>query len=117
MKISKIKAAWALLTGGIAGGIKFLLGVFNDQILSRIPNKEAGVKYLNDIHALSGFLTLIMRNHEEELSEKRVECLKVIISAIDALAKALEDFKISEEELDMIIVRINEAIDVFKRAK
>ena len=113
----KIKAAWAFLTGGVAGGLKFFVDVFNDQILARITNKEAGIKYLKDVQALSTFITAIMQNHDEDLSEKRKECLKVILSAIDELAKALEDFNITEDELDEIICRIHDAIDVFKKAK
>ena len=117
MTISKIKAAWAFLTGGLTGGIKFFLDAFNDQILAKIPNKEEGSKYLKDVQDLSVFITAITKNHDSDLTDKRKECLKVILSAIDELAKALEDFNITTDELDAIIVKIQEAIDTFKSSK
>lgn len=115
MSISKIKAIWSLLTGGIAGISKYFLAVFNDQILSKITDKVTGLKYLHDVQAAYSFLRAIMVNHSEDLSEKRKQCLETILSAIEELTKALEDFKIEEEELDTIIAKIQEAIDAFKR--
>lgn len=117
MKISKLKAALSLLTGGFAGIIKYVLNVFNEQVLGRIPNKEAGVKYIKDAQAVYAFIRAIMENHSEDLSAERKECLSAILSAIDELTKALEDFSINEQELDDIIIKVKDAIDAWKKAK
>lgn len=117
MKISKIKAALALLTGGLGGAIKYLLDVINTQLLGKIPNKETAAKYLRDVQAVDALLRAILGNHASDISEKRKECMEAILEALAELSKALEDFTITEDELDFIIVKVNAAIDAFKKAK
>lgn len=117
MNISKIKAALALITGGLAGIIKYVLNVFNEQVLGRIPNKETGAKYLRDAQATYAFLRAIMENHSEDLSEDRKGKLNAILAAIEELTKALEDFEVNEGELDEIFKKVSDAIDAFKKAK
>ena len=117
MNISKIKGIFALLTGGLSGFIKYGLDVFNVQVLGRIPNKEMGVKYIMDVQAFSLFLRTVTENHKDDLTEKRREALNAILAATDELAKALEDFKIEESELEKIIAKVKDAIDAFKKAK
>lgn len=117
MKISKLKAALSLLTGGFAGIIKYVLNVFNEQVLGRIPNKEAGFKYLKDAQAVYAFIGAVMENHSADLSEERKACLSSILSAVGELTKALEDFAINEQELDDIVTKVKDAIDAWKKAK
>lgn len=117
MNISKIKVALALLTGGLAGMIKYVLRLFNEQVLGRIPNKEVGAKYLRDAQATYAFIRAIVDNHNEDLSEERVARLNAILEAIEELTKALEDFDVNETELDGIIKKVSDAIDAFKKAK
>lgn len=117
MNISKLKAAFALLTGGIGGIIKYLLNLFNEQVLSKIPNKEVGAKYLRDAQAVNALLRAILENHIEDISMERRLVLAAIVAAIDELAKALEDFTVNETEFDAILARVNEAIDAWKKTK
>ena len=117
MQISKLKAGFALLTGGLSGIIKYVLNVFNEQVLGKIPNKEVGAKYLRDAQAVYTFLKAVIENHSADISESRKECLQAILSAIEELTKALEDFEVNETELDDIIKKVAEAIDAFKKAK
>lgn len=117
MTISKIKAAIALFTGGTAGIIKYFLDIFNTQVLAKIPNKEMGAKYIADIQAACTLIKTIMENHKGDLSDKRKESLTAVLTAIEELAKAIDDFKISEEELDAIIAKVKAAVDAFKKAK
>lgn len=117
MVISKIKGAFALLTGGLAGIIKYFLTVFNTQVLARIPNKEAGVKYIKDIQAVYALIKTIMENHSADISDKRKECLGKILAALEELNKAIEDFTVSEDELEVIIEKVKEAIDAWKKSK
>lgn len=117
MKISRLKGIFVLLTGGLAGLIKYVLDLFNAQILGRITNKETGLKYIKDVRAFSTFLRVIIENHSDDFSEGRKAILNSILAAVDELAKALEDFEINQDELDAIIEKVKDAIDVWKKAK
>ena len=117
MKVSKIKAALSLLTGGMTGIIKYVLNVFNEQVLGRIPNKEAGLKYIKDAQAVYAFLRSVIDNHSDDMSSERKECMETILDAIDELTEALEDFEVDANELDEIIKKVTDAIDAWKKAK
>lgn len=117
MSISKIKAWIALLTGGMAGIVKYVLEAFNKQVLGRITNKETAAKYIKDAQALSAFLGAILENHSADLSENRKAALKSILEAVDKLAVSLEDLQVSQAELDAIIEKVKAAIDAWKKAK
>ena len=117
MKISKLKSIFALLTGGLAGLIKYVLDLFNTQILGRITNKETGLKYIKDVQAFSTFLRVIIENHSDDFSEGHKAALNSILAAVDELSKALEDFEINQDELDAIIEKVKDAIDAWKKAK
>lgn len=117
MNISKIKAALALITGGLAGIIKYVLNVFNKQVIGRIPDKETAAKYLKDAQATYAFLRSIMEIHSEDLSEDRKGKLNAILAAIEELTNSLEDFEVNETELDEIFKKVSDAIDAFKKAQ
>lgn len=117
MTISKLKAILALITGGLAGIIKYVLNVFNKQVIGCIPDKETAAKYLRDAQATYAFLRSIMEIHSEDLSEDRKVKLNAILAAIEELTKALEDFEVNESELDEIFKKVSDAIDAFKKAK
>ena len=117
MEISKMKAMLALLTGGVAGIIKYVLDVFNQQVLAKIPNKETGAKYLKDAQAVYTLLRAIMDNHADDFSAQRKEIFVAILAAVEELTKVLEDFTVSETELDAVVAKIQAAIDAWKKAK
>ena len=117
MKFSKFKGIIALLTGGVAGLIKYFLDTFNSQILANIPNKETGIKYIKDAQAVYSLVRALMDNHSEDLSETRKESLTKILSALEELTKALEDFSIEVDELDAIVEKVKDAIDTYKKNK
>ena len=117
MTISKITAAFALLTGGVAGIIKYFLGVFNSQVLGKIPNKESSIKYLLDVRAAHTFISAILSNHSDDIPEGKKAILLSILDAIDELAKAIEDFEVDEKEFDGIIQKVKSAIDAWNKSK
>lgn len=116
MGISKLKAIWALLTGGITGILKYLLTAFNRQVLGKITNKETGLKYLKDAQAVYAFVRAILDNHKNDLTEEKKKRGEAVLAAIEELTKALEDFEVDVDELNAIIAKVNEAIDAFKKA-
>ena len=117
MSISIIKSICALITGGIAGLVKYFLNAFNQQVLGRITNKETGLKYLRDVQAVYALVRSIMENHAADFSDKRKAAGDAILAAIVELTKALEDFEVNETEFDGIIAKVKEAIDAWKKAK
>lgn len=117
MEVNKLKAIYALLTGGVAGLLKYLLNALNTQVLGKIKDKETGLKYLKDAQAAYAFVRSILTNHSKDISEERRNRGETILAAIEELTKALEDFEVNESELDGIIAKVNAAIDSFKKAK
>ena len=117
MKLSIIKAAYALITGGIPGLIKYALVVFNEQVLSKIPNKEVGLKYMRDAQYAYNLIRDLLKNHYDDISEARRDSLGAILLALEELTNALEDYNVTEMELDSIIKKVSNAIDAWKKAK
>lgn len=115
--ISTIKSAWALITGGFTGLIKYIVIAINTQILSRIKDKETALLYLRDVQAAILLISTVLDNHKDCLSEARQKAGKAILESLNTLAAALEDFEVDEAELDAIIASINAAIDAWKAAK
>ena len=115
--MSKFKAIFALLTGGISGILAYFTNVINTQWLSQIKDKETAIKYLNDARALSVLIRTILANHGDSLSEGKRQAVEAVLAAIDELIKALEDFKVEATETASIIEKIKEAIEAFKKAK
>lgn len=116
MSWSKIKAIYALVTGGVAGFLKFELDVFNNKVLAKITSKEAGLKYMHDVQAVYVLIRTILTNHADDISEKAKAAGDAILATLEELTKALEDYRISEDELDAIIDKVKAAIDVWKKA-
>lgn len=117
LKFNRIKALYALVTCDIAGIIKYVLTVFNEQVLGRIKDKDTGLKYVKDTQAVSACLRAILENHVNDMGQERKVALESIVAAVDSLANALEDFEVNMEELDMILARVNAAIDAWKKSK
>lgn len=117
MNINYIMLVINTIFGGITGVVKYLLNLFNTQVLARITNKEEAQKYVKDVRAFSVFLTAIVENHGDAMSEGKREAANAVIAAVDTLAKALEDFTIDETEFDEIIQAVKDAVSKWKKAK
>ena len=117
MNISKIKALYALLTDGVTGIFKYLLKAINTQVLGKIKDKETAAKYLKDAQATYVLVRTVLDNHADDISDEKKKRGEAILAAIEELTKALEDFKFEETELEGIVVKINEAINAFKKTK
>ena len=52
MDINKVKALYALLTGGIGGILKYINRTVNMQLLGKIKDKETALKYIKDVQAI-----------------------------------------------------------------
>lgn len=114
---SKIRGLFALIFGGYEGLIKYAVGIFNDKVLSKIPNKETAAKYLSDAQAVCTLIRVVLANHGDSFTEGRKASLEAILKSIEELSKALEDFSISADEIDSITEMVQEAINVWKKSK
>ena len=117
MDINKVKALYALLTGGIGGILKYINRTVNTQLLGKIKDKETALKYIKDVQAIYALCRTLLDNHGDKLSESKKKAADKVLAALEELTKALEDFRIDDEEVDAIIERINDAIDAFQAAK
>ena len=117
MNINYIMLVLNTIFGGITGVVKYLLNLFNTQVLARITNKEEAQKYVKDVRAFSVFLNAIIENHGDSMSEGKRDAANAVIAAVDTLAKALEDFTIDETEFDEIIQAVKDAVSKWKKAK
>lgn len=115
MKISKIKAAWALLTGGVEGLVEYLLGLFN-ELLQKIDPKEM-YRYCGVVKAIATCLRTIFDLFKDKIGEAKTAAINATIKALDDLAAALEDGKYEKHELDQLIDNVKQAIEAWKKAK
>ena len=116
-EFSKVKACLALLTGGLAGLAKYGAVAFNVSVLGNINDKETALVYLKDVQALIAFVKAVLDNHKDRISDKKKEASVKVLDALETLADALADFEIAEDELEVIIEAIEDAITALKRAK
>lgn len=117
MKISTIKAVFALIIGGPSGFVKYLVTIFNDQVLTRIQDKDTALKYLKDVQAVQGLVSSLIENHKSDISEKKFAAAKAVLETIQELTKALEDFHVDDPEIEGIVEKIKAAINAWKAAK
>ena len=112
MDISKIKAAWAFLTGGWSGLAEYLLGVVNKGLAKLDAEKcrktatiaisvAAVVKTACDVFA----------------PEKYKHAATSTIEALEALAIALEDGQLTAEEISSNIGTITSCVTLWKEVK
>jgi len=108
MEISKFKALWSLMTGGIAGLIKYILEVINEALKKLDPAKIAQVADVvkNVSNALVALVPLLPAKYQD--------AAKVTIEAINKLSDALKDGNVTEQELNDEIDAIKAAIDAWK---
>lgn len=117
MFISKIKAMYSLLTGGVTGLLKYGLSAFNEKVLGKITDKESAAKYLKDVKAGYAFIGSVIVNHADDLSPAKKAAADATLAAMQELTGALEDFEVDQDELTRIVAKINACIDAWKAAK
>lgn len=112
MDISKIKAAWAFLTGGWSGLAEYLLKVVNAGLAKADTEKlrKTATIAINVAAVVKTACDVFAPDKYRDAAAKTVEALR-------SLAVALEDGELSSAELNANIEAVNACIDAWKAVK
>lgn len=112
MDISKIKAAWAFLTGGWSGLAEYLLGVVNKGLAKLDAEKCRKTATI----AIS-VAAIIKTACDVFAPEKYKDAAANTITALEKLAVALEDCKLTKEEISGNIDAISACVEAWKEVR
>jgi hypothetical protein len=109
MNISKVKAAWAFLTGGWSGLAQYLLGLVNKALALCDAEKcrKCATIAISIAAIVKTAVAVFAPEKYRDPAGKTVEALGVV-------AAALEDGKLTEEELNANIDNIAKCIEAWK---
>lgn len=112
MNISKLGALWALMTGGWSGLVVYLLEAVNEALAKLDAAKLAEVakivkSVMDALHILGD--TFVPERY-------RTAC-RFTVEALADLAVALQDGKLTKDELDAEIDAVEAAVEEWKKAK
>lgn len=110
MNISKLSALWALATGGWAGLATYILEAINDALKRLDQTRLAQFAQVVGCacSALKALAPLLPTRYQRPAAST--------VDALNQLAAALADGKVTNEELDGIIDTIEAAIEAWKEA-
>ena len=109
MDISKIKAAWAFLTGGWSGLAQYLLTVVNKGLA-----KCDGDKMRKTATIAISVAAVVKTGCEVFAPDKYKAAAAKTVDALETLAVALEDGNLSEGELSSNIDAIADCVAAWK---
>ena len=109
MKISKLTALWKLATGGFAGLAVYILEAVNKWLATLDQEKLA--RAASVVKSIANALAILI---ETFLPIRFVRAAKTTLDALNTLATALADGKITQAELDANIDSIEAAIEAWK---
>jgi len=112
MSISKIKAAWAFLTGGWSGLAQYLLKAVNALLAKCDADKCKKTATI----AIS-IAAIVKTACDVFAPEKYKAAAANTVAALSTLAAALEDGNLTEDELDTNIETISKCVDAWKEVK
>lgn len=112
MNISKLKALWALTTGGWSGLAVYLLEAVNGWLKNLDQTRLA--RFAEIVRAMARVMQILA---DTFLPSKYRMAANATFDALDGLAVALADGQITQAELDANIDAIEAAIDAWKAVK
>lgn len=119
LKISlrqKLKLLRTFVFGDMADVVGWALGWFNDNVLQKIENLREANFYCKDVRDFSFFLRSVLTRHSAWMTEAKRKAFLAVIDAVDCLAAALEDLKVTQEELACLVEFVRKAIRAWKEA-
>lgn len=112
----KLKLLLTFVFGDMADVGGWIFGWFNDNILQKIENPGEANLYCKDVRDFSFFLRSVLTRHSAWMTEAKRKAFLAVVDAVDCLAAALEDLKISKEELTHLVELVRKAIKAWKEA-
>lgn len=112
MNISKFGALWSLMTGGWAGLAVYILEAVNKWLAKLDQTKLAQAAQI--VKSVASALEILLGTF---LPEKYRDAAQKTLEALNTLALALADGKVTQEELDAQIDAIEAAVLAWKEAK
>lgn len=112
----KLKLLGTFVFGDMADVIGWALGWFNDNVLQKVRNPEEANLYCKDVRDFATFLRSVLLRHEKWTSEAKRKAFVAVADAVDSLSVALEDLKVTREELDIIVAAVRDAVKAWKAA-
>lgn len=112
MNISKIKALWALMTGGWSGLARYILTVVNAGLAKCDAEKckKAATVALSVSAIIKSAVDAFAPDKYRDAATKTVE-------ALNALALALEDGVLTQDEVSTNVTAISACVDAWKEVK
>lgn len=112
MNISKLGALWKLMTGGWTGLAVYILESVNQRLATLDQTKLAQAAQI--VKAIASALEILLGTF---LPVKYRDAAQKTLEALNTLALALADGKVTQEELDANIDAIEAAVLAWKEAK
>lgn len=112
----KLKLLGTFVFGDMADIVGWALGWFNDNVLQRINNPEEANLYCRDVIDFVAFLRSVLGRHGKWMTEAKRKATDDTIASVESVAAALEDLKVTREELRIIVEGARDAIKAWKAA-
>lgn len=100
--------------GGLASVFEYILNIFNDKVLSKVSVADIK-KYSAIIVALAEFGEKVLNLYV--MDEAKKNALKKTVDTLRKLAAALEDGKVTQDELEDAVNAVIETINAWKNLK
>ena len=110
----KLKLLGTFVFGDMADVIGWALGWFNASVLGKIKSPEEAGLYCKDVKDFAFFLRSVLTRHSAWMTEAKRKAFLAVVDAVDCLAAALEDLKVTREELTTVVEHVRAAIKAWE---
>lgn len=111
MDISKLKLVWKYITGGMGKVVDYLLDILNQALAKLDPSKKEQIQAVLN---LAKRVLAILKNLRFLCPTKWQTAYDETVEAVEAVVDAMEDLKLTPEELEKIVKEFKEAVEAWK---
>ena len=112
----KLKLLATFVFGDMATVFMWAVDWFNVSVLGKIKDPKEANLYCKDVKDFSFFLRSVLTRHPAWMTDEKRRAFIAVIDSVDCLAAALEDLKVTREELSELAGFVREAIRAWKEA-
>lgn len=110
----KLKLGVAFLFGDVTTLLMWAVDWFNASVLQKIKDPEEANLYCKDAKDFAFFLRSVLTRHSSWMTEAKRKAFLAVIDAVDCLAAALEDLKVTRGELTALVELVRKAIKAWR---